>query len=73
MKLYTVFEDIEEVIRIRKWKDWLRNGQRKKGQTAIYKTLHRKLKIKQHGPPLKPGWTSGTYPWSFVTHIFRNG
>jgi hypothetical protein len=26
-----------------------------KGQTMIYKTLHRKLKIKQHEPPLKTG------------------
>jgi len=26
-----------------------------KGQTMIYKTLHRKLKIKQHEPSLKTG------------------
>jgi hypothetical protein len=26
------------------------NGQKEKGQTMIYKTLHRKLKIKQHEP-----------------------
>jgi len=26
-----------------------------KGQTTIYKTLHRKLKIEQHEPHLKPG------------------
>ena len=28
-----------------------------KGQTTIYKTLHRKLKIKQHKPQQKPGLT----------------
>jgi hypothetical protein len=33
------------------------NDQKKKekGQTTIYITLHRKLKIKQHKPPLKTG------------------
>jgi hypothetical protein len=28
---------------------------RTKGQTTIYKTLHRKLKIEQHEIPQKPG------------------
>jgi len=28
---------------------------RTKGQTMIYKTQHRKLKIEQCGPPLKSG------------------
>jgi hypothetical protein len=28
---------------------------RTKGQTTIYKTLHRKLKIEQHGPHLNLG------------------
>ena len=30
-----------------------------KGQTTIYKTLHRKLKIEQHEPHWKPGMNSG--------------
>jgi len=46
-----VFEETKGVIRIRKSKDKQRNGQREttKGQTTIYKILHRKLKIEQHG------------------------
>jgi hypothetical protein len=32
---------------------------KKKGQTTIYKTLHKKLKIEQHKPHLKPGVNSG--------------
>ena len=28
---------------------------RTKGQTTIYKTLHRKIKIEQHEIPQKPG------------------
>ena len=40
------FEDTKGVIRIRKSKkDKQHNGQKKKGQTTIYKTLHIKLKI----------------------------
>jgi hypothetical protein len=48
---------------------------RTKGQTMIYKTLHRKLKMEQREPHYKPGilrgngqtkiTTNGTYPWSF--------
>ena len=43
------------VIRSRKSKDRLYNDQEKKtkGQTMIWKTLHRKLKIEQHEPPRK--------------------
>ena len=44
------FEDTNGVIRSRKSKKYRQNnGQRKgtKGQTAIYKTLHEKLKIEQ--------------------------
>jgi hypothetical protein len=37
-------EDTKGVIRIRKPKDIQHNGQKKKGQTTIYKTLHRKIK-----------------------------
>jgi hypothetical protein len=33
---------------------------RTKGQTMIYKTLHRKLKMNQHEPYEKPELTSGT-------------
>jgi len=35
------------------------NAQKTKGQTAIYKTLHRKLKIEQHEPHKKLGMNSG--------------
>jgi hypothetical protein len=47
------FEDTKEVIKIRKSKkDKQHNGQQKKDKrtTTIYKTLHRKLKIKPHEP-----------------------
>ena len=36
------------------------------GQTTIYKALHKKLKIKQHVPHNKSGWTqvcSNIYSW----------
>ena len=41
------FEDRKGVIRSRESKDRQYNGKKKKdkGQTTIYKTLHRKLKI----------------------------
>jgi hypothetical protein len=32
---------------------------KKKGQTVIYKTIHRKLKIEQHEPTLKTGGELG--------------
>jgi len=40
-------------------------GKRKrtKGQTAIYKTLHRQLKIEQHEPHGKPGMNSRAPKW----------
>ena len=41
------FEDANGVIRSRKSNE---NDQIKKGQTMIYKTLHRKLKIEHHEP-----------------------
>ena len=48
------FKDTKEVIKIRKSKDKQHNGhgQKKKDKrtTTIYKTLHRKLKIKPHEP-----------------------
>ena len=51
-------EDTKGAIGIRKSKknrQHMYNGQKKKdkrtkGQTTIYKTLHRKLKIEQHDP-----------------------
>jgi len=47
-------EDTKGVIRSRKSKkDWQYNDQKKKRQTIIYKTLHRKLKIEQHEPHKK--------------------
>ena len=46
------------VIRINKSKDRQHNDHKRiKGQTTIYKTLHRKLKIEQHEPHYSPGWT----------------
>ena len=39
------FEDIERLIRSRKT-DRQYNGKKEKGQTMIYKILHKKLKIK---------------------------
>ena len=45
------FEDTKEVIRSRKSKkDRQDKRKRIKGQTTIYKALHRKLKIEQHEP-----------------------
>jgi len=44
------FKDTNEVIRIRQSKDRQHNGQKKKDQPSIYKTLHRTLKIDQHKP-----------------------
>jgi len=38
-------------------------GKGTKGQTTIYKTLHRKLEIEQHEHHKKRGWTQ----------VFRNG
>jgi hypothetical protein len=45
------FKDTKGAINIRKSKkDRTHNGRKRtKGQTSIHKTLHRKLKIKQHG------------------------
>jgi 3-methyladenine DNA glycosylase Mpg len=48
------------VIRICKSKkDRQHNGQKKKGQTTIYKALHIKLKIKYHEPHQIPAANSG--------------
>jgi hypothetical protein len=42
----------------RLYNDRLYNGHKKQdNRTKTYKTLHRKLKIEQLGPLLKPGWT----------------
>jgi hypothetical protein len=51
------FEDIKGVIRSRKSKDRLYNGQEKKykWQTMLCKTLYRKIKIEQHKHHKKPG------------------
>ena len=58
---YDEFEDIKGVVRIRKSKQdgqWPKE-KRSKGETTIYKALHRTLKIKQHEPHLNPGVKSG--------------
>jgi len=52
-------EDTKGVIRRRTSKDRQCKCQHKKGQTTIYKTLHRKLKIEQHEHHLKSGVNSG--------------
>ena len=45
----------EVAIRSCKSKDRQYNGQKKKGQTMIYKSLYRNLKIEQHDPYKNPG------------------
>ena len=47
-----VFEDTKGIFRTPDSKDRQYNDQRKKtkGQTMIYKAIHRKLKIEQHEP-----------------------
>jgi len=36
---------------------------KKKGQTAIYKIIHRKIKIEQHETHFKPGVNTDTPEW----------
>jgi hypothetical protein len=43
-------EDTKGGISVLNSKDRQHNGQMKKGQTTIYKTLHIKLKLEQHEP-----------------------
>ena len=54
ISLFEKFEDTKWLIRSRKSKRSLsnrqHNDQKKKIQTTIYKTLHRKIKIEQHKP-----------------------
>ena len=47
------FEDTKGVIINRKWKKARQH--KEKGQTTIYKTLHRTLKIEQHQSTENPG------------------
>ena len=52
------FDATKEVIRSHKFKGRQYNGQKiDEGQTVIYETLHRKLKIEQHEPHQKRVWT----------------
>ena len=54
-----MFEDTKAIKRSCKSKnDRQYNGQKKKGQTTIYKTLHRKLMITQHEPHSRHGVNS---------------
>ena len=55
-----LLEDTKEVIRIRISKKYntMTKRKRTKGQTTIYKTLHRKLKMEQHEPTKNRGLTS---------------
>jgi hypothetical protein len=50
-----LLEDTKGVIRIRILK--MTKRKRTKWQTTIYKTLHRKLKMEQHGPTINQGLT----------------
>jgi hypothetical protein len=54
-----LLEDTKGVIRIRISKKYKTMTKRKrtKWQTTIYKTLHRKLKVEQHGPTKNRGLT----------------
>ena len=71
------FEDTKGVIRIRiSKKNRQHNAKRKstKGQTTIYKTLHRKLKIDQHEPNYHsnnhlPNITQKTKDWPTRTQL----
>jgi hypothetical protein len=62
-KLRTVTKGVNRSLKSKKKRKY--NDQRKmrKGQTMIYKTLHRKLEIEQHEPYLKatvnPGASEG--------------
>ena len=52
------------MIKSRKWTDKVYNDQQKKktkGQTMIYKTLHRKLKTEQHDP-IEKQWSIHVLP-----------
>ena len=73
-----MFEDTKKEIRSRKSKkDRQYNEQTKeraKGQTTIYKTVHRKLNIEQCEPHYNPGIISGApkleaVPALLVAHI----
>jgi hypothetical protein len=54
-----LLEDTKGVIRIRLSKKYNTMAKRKrtKGQTTIYKTVHRKLKMEQHEPTKNRGLT----------------
>jgi hypothetical protein len=58
-RLTQEFEYTKVVIIIRKPKVRQGSGQKKKGQTTIYKTLCRQLKREQHKPHLNPRMNSG--------------
>ena len=66
--LYEEFENTKGVNIIRKSrKDRQHNGQNRKGQTTIYKTLHNKLKIDIQEPNKKPGVNTGRVSSSCFT------
>jgi hypothetical protein len=44
------FVETKGVIRSRKSKNILYNGKKKKGQTVVYITLHKKLEIEENEP-----------------------
>jgi hypothetical protein len=47
------FEDTKAIVRSHKLKNRQYNSKKRKRQTMVSKTLHRKLKIEQHEPLLK--------------------
>ena len=70
---YEEFEDIKGVIRTRKSKtDIQHNGQKKKDTRRVNLGTNPVISH-ERGNDREVLTTSGTYPWSFVTHIFHNG
>ena len=70
---YEEFEDTKGVIRTRKSKtDIEHNGQKKKDTRRVNLGTSPVISH-ERGNDRAVLTTSGTYPWSFVTHIFHNG
>jgi hypothetical protein len=70
---YEEFEDTKGVIRTRKSKtDIQHNGQKKKDTRRVNLGTNPVISH-ERGNDRAVLTTSGTYPWSFVTHIFHNG
>ena len=75
--IYGKFEDVKGAIRSRKSKERQYNAKKTKGQTMIYKILHKKLNIEQHESHLKIEVNSGVpeglgVPVTLVNHNASN-